>query len=139
MRCGSSGTGFSVSIELSTELYDEGQGQASSASGTATTDDRGRDTTGSRRLRMPLEIAFVPGRHTECQAIGDLSRDFFGDAGSWAATVMALHGPGERIGGDAAELNGSNFNAPPTDFNRAHFELPRKKSRLVGGFVSSKR
>jgi hypothetical protein len=66
---------------------------------------------------MPLEITLVSGRDTERQAIGRL---------------------GKRIGGDAAELNGSNFNAPSADFDRVHFEL-QIKSRLVGGFVSSKR
>jgi hypothetical protein len=79
------------------------------------------------RLRMPLEIAFVPGRHTERQAIGDLSRDFLRDAGGWAATVMALGGLRERTA-DAAELNGSDFDAPSTDFNRVHLELPKRKA-----------
>ena len=88
---------------------------------------------------MPLEIAFVASGDAEGQAIGDLSRDFLGQTSCWAATVMALGGFTERIRGDAAELNGSDFNAPATDFNRVHFELSKKKSRLVGGFVSSKR
>ena len=88
---------------------------------------------------MPLEIAFVPSSDAEGQAIGDLSRDFLRDAGCWAATVMTLGGFAERIRSDSAELYSSDFNAPATDFNRVHFELSKKKSRLVGGFVSSKR
>jgi hypothetical protein len=88
---------------------------------------------------MPLEIAFVPGGDAEGQAIGDLSCDLLREAGCRAATVMTLGGFTERISGDAAELYGSDFNARATDFNRVHFRTLKKKSRLVGGFVSSKR
>jgi hypothetical protein len=76
---------------------------------------------------MPLEITFVPSGDAEGQAIGDLSRDFLRDAGCWAATVMALGGLTERIRGDAAELNGSNFNARATDFNRVHFRTLKER------------
>jgi hypothetical protein len=77
---------------------------------------------------MPVVVVFVPGRDTEGQAIGDLSRDCLWDASGRAAAVMALGGLTERISGDAAELNGSDFNAPATDFNRVHSELPKRKA-----------
>jgi len=77
---------------------------------------------------MPLEIASVPSGDAEGQAIGDLSRDCLRDAGCWAATVMALGGFTQRIRSDPAELYGSDFNAPATDFNRVHFELSKRKA-----------
>ena len=86
---------------------------------------------------MPLEIAFVPSGDAEGQAVGDLSRDFLRDAGCWVATIMALGDFTERIRGDAAELNGSDFNAPATDFNRVHFRTfktekpPSRRLRVV--------
>jgi hypothetical protein len=41
---------------------------------------------------------------------------------------MALGGFTQRIRSDAAELYGSDFNAPATDFNRVHFELSKRKA-----------
>ena len=76
---------------------------------------------------MPLVIAFMSGAHAKGQAIRDLSRDVFGDASFWTTTVVALGRFAERISGDAAELNGSNFDAAETDFDRMHFETPKKE------------
>jgi hypothetical protein len=76
---------------------------------------------------MPLEIAFVPRGHAEGQAIGDLSRDLLRETGGWMATIMALGAFAERILSNAAELYGSDFNAPATDFDRVHFRILKKE------------